>query len=85
MSIPMVFAVLRLMTNSYLVGGKSSVLGQLTVAEFGSDIGLKPSVYLNNEPPPGYRHCRGAHHCALNGLALPMARHLIIDRRSAPR
>jgi hypothetical protein len=40
---------------------------------------------LNDEPPPDYRHCRGAHHYGLNGLALPMARHLIIDRRSAPR
>jgi hypothetical protein len=57
----------------------------LTVAECGSDIGLIPSGYLNNEPPSDYRHCRGAHRYGLNGLALPMARRLIIDRRSAPR
>ena len=57
----------------------------LTAAEFGSDIELIPRAYLNNEPLPDYRHCRGAHHYGLNGLALPMARHLIIGRRSAPR
>jgi len=91
-----IFTVLRLMTNPYLVGcrtgntdkapqGKVRYWVSLTVAEFGSYIGLFPRAYLNNEPPPDYRHCRGAHHYGLNGLALPMARHLISYRRSAPR
>jgi hypothetical protein len=65
--------------------GKVRYWVSLTLAEFGSEVGLIPSAYSNNEPPPDYRHCRGAHHYSLNGLPLPMARHLIIDRRSAPR
>jgi hypothetical protein len=89
MSIPIACG-LELTTNSYLenrqYGQRPKEYGiSLTVAEFGSDIGLIPSAYLNDEPPPGYRPCRGAPHYGLNGLALPMARRLIIDRRSAPR
>ena len=53
--------------------------------EYGDDISPIPSAYLNNEPLPDYRHNRRSHDCGLNGLALPMARCLIIDRRSAPR
>ena len=74
----------RLQNRQYGQRPKEKYGISLTVAEFGSDIGLTPSAYLNDEPPPDYRHCRGAHHYGLNGLALPMARHLIIDRRSAP-